>query len=200
MIKYRVNLYTPSLLPPKQRLTFARLGAYAAGFLVLFAALGGYSYWQVSELQQAQQLAAQQKLQFDNQKQALEAQIAARKPDADLVARVDLAAQQLELKQLLMGELSLRASLTSRGFAPVLKDLAVVSDASVWLSHIVINEQDFMFEGFADHPQSIPQWIGKLKTTQTLKGQAFSSMSMDRGEDKPLAFTLKSDNKEETAQ
>ena len=57
--------------------------------------------------------------------------------------------------------------------------------------HIVINEQDFMFEGFADHPQSIPQWIGKLKTRQTLKGQTFSSMSMDRGEDKPLAFTLK---------
>ncbi|AVV84047.1 MSHA biogenesis protein, MshI2 [Shewanella putrefaciens] len=35
--------------------------------------------------------------------------------------------------------------------------------------------------------------MGKLKTTNTLKGQAFSSMTMDRGEDKPLAFTLTSE-------
>ncbi|MGL4713994.1 MAG: fimbrial assembly protein, partial [Shewanella sp.] len=122
MIKYRVNLYTPSLLPPKQRLTFARLSACAFIFVVLLAFLAGYSSWQVSRLQQALQLAAQKKQQFDTQKQALEAQITARKPDANLVARVDLVAQQLELKQLLMDELSLRASLTSRGFAPVLKD------------------------------------------------------------------------------
>lgn len=200
MIKSRVNLYTPALLPPKQRLTFARLGAYAFVFLLLCAVSGAYSYWQVSRLQQAQQLAAQQKQQFDAQKLTLEAQIAARKPDPSLVARVGLESQQLELKQLLMGELSLRSALTSRGFAPVLKDLASVSDASLWLSHIVIHDQDFMFEGFADHPQSIPQWIGRLKTTHTLKGQAFSSMTIDRGEDKPLAFTLRSDTQEEVAQ
>ena len=198
MIKYRVNLYTPSLLPPKQRLTFTRLGAYALSVLLLLAVCVSYSYWQVSSLWQELQFATQQKQQFDTQKQTLEAELTARKADPALVERVNLVTQQLELKQLLMGELSLRASLTSRGFAPVLNDLAVVADGSVWLSHIVINEQDFMFEGFADHPQSIPLWVDKLKTTRTLKGHAFSSMSMDRGEDKPLAFTLKSSSKEAT--
>ncbi|AVV84048.1 MSHA biogenesis protein, MshI2 [Shewanella putrefaciens] len=71
------------------------------------------------------------------------------------MARVELESQQLELKQLLISELALRSALTSRGFAPVLKDLAQVSDASVWLSRIMINEQNVMFEGFADHPKSI---------------------------------------------
>ncbi|GIU12679.1 fimbrial assembly protein [Shewanella morhuae] len=198
MIKYRVNLYTPSLLPPKQKLTFARLGAYALSVLLLLVVCMSYSYWQVSSLRQELQLVTQKKQQLDTQKQTLEAELAARKADPALVERVDLVTQQLELKQLLMQELSLRASLTSRGFAPVLNDLAVVADGSVWLSHIVINEQDFMFEGFAEHPQSIPLWVDKLKTTHTLKGQAFSSMSMDRGEDKPLAFTLKSNSKEAT--
>lgn len=198
MIKYRVNLYTPSLLPPKQKLTFARLGAYALSVLLLLVVCMSYSYWQVSSLRQELQLVTQKKQQLDTQKQTLEAELAARKADPALVERVDLVTQQLELKQLLMQELSLRASLTSRGFAPVLNDLAVVADGSVWLSHIVINEHDFMFEGFAEHPQSIPLWVDKLKTTHTLKGQAFSSMSMDRGEDKPLAFTLKSNSKEAT--
>ena len=198
MIKYRVNLYTPSLLPPKQKLTFARLGTYALSVVLLLVVCMSYSYWQVTSLRQELQLVTQKKQQLDTQKQTLEAELAARKADPALVERVDLVTQQLELKQLLMQELSLRASLTSRGFAPVLNDLAVVADGSVWLSHIVINEQDFMFEGFAEHPQSIPLWVDKLKTTHTLKGQAFSSMSMDRGEDKPLAFTLKSNSKEAT--
>ncbi|MCP3128653.1 PilN domain-containing protein [Shewanella sp. KJ2020] len=192
-MKSRVNLYSATLLPPEQRLTFARLMAYATGLILLCLLVGAYSYWQLSQSEFALQQASSQKQQLDQQKLELEAQIAARKPDPALVARVDLESQQLELKQLLMSELAVRTSLTSRGFGPVLKDLARVSDASVWLSRIAINEQHFMFEGFADHPQSIPLWVGKLKTTSTLKGQAFSSMTMDRGEDKPLAFTLTSE-------
>nr|WP_283105210.1 PilN domain-containing protein [Shewanella seohaensis] len=173
--------------------------SYTLGLVLVCATLAAFSYWQLAESQRALSQASAQKQQFDQQKAELETQIAARKPDAELVARVELESQQLELKQLLMNELALRSSLTSRGFAPVLKDLAMVADASVWLNHIVINEQHFMFEGFADHPQSIPQWVGKLKTTNTLKGQAFSSMTMDRGEDKPLAFTLTSETPEEQA-
>ncbi|MFB2726647.1 PilN domain-containing protein [Shewanella mangrovisoli] len=199
MIKSRVNLYSAALLPPKQSLTFAKLMSYTLGLVLVCCILAAFSYWQLAESQRALSQASAQKQQFDQQKAELEAQIAARKPDPELVARVELESQQLELKQLLMSELALRSSLTSRGFAPVLKDLAMVADASVWLNHIVINEQHFMFEGFADHPQSIPQWVGKLKTTNTLKGQAFSSMTMDRGEDKPLAFTLTSETPEEQA-
>lgn len=197
MIKSRVNLYSATLLPPELRLTFAKLMTYVAGLVLLCILVGAYGYWQLGQSEQALQQASQQKQQLEQQKAALEAQIAARKPDPALVARVELESQQLELKQLLISELALRSALTSRGFAPVLKDLAQVSDARVWLSRIVINEQNVMFEGFADHPQSIPLWVGKLKTTNTLKGQAFSSMTMDRGDDKPLAFTLTSETLKE---
>lgn len=197
MIKSRVNLYSATLLPPELRLTFAKLMTYVAGLVLLCILVGAYGYWQLGQSEQALQQASQQKQQLEQQKAVLEAQIAARKPDPALVARVELESQQLELKQLLISELALRSALTSRGFAPVLKDLAQVSDARVWLSRIVINEQNVMFEGFADHPQSIPLWVGKLKTTNTLKGQAFSSMTMDRGDDKPLAFTLTSETLEE---
>jgi hypothetical protein len=70
-----------------------------------------------------------------------------------------------------------------------------VADSSVWLSHITIEQQNndaqrIEFEGYGRHPQSIPLWIDKLKTTSTLKGYAFSAMTMDRGEAQPLAFKL----------
>ncbi|MGL5046186.1 MAG: fimbrial assembly protein, partial [Shewanella sp.] len=175
MTKLRVNLYSATLLPPKLRLSFAKLTTYIGLLFLSLFAIGAYYYWQVTAEQQALATASQQKQQFDQQKAALEAQIAARKPDAALVARVDVETQQLELKTQLIGELTHRAALVSRGFAPVLKDLASVADTQVWLSRIVMHEQHFMFEGFAEHPQSIPLWLDKLKTTRTLKGQAFSS-------------------------
>lgn len=197
MTKLRVNLYRPNLLPPKQRLTLGNLAVATMGLLGLFLVIGLYSYWQLNRLEDEKQVASAQKAQFDQQKTHLETQIAARTPDQVLIDRVDLETQQIALKRLLMSELSVRATLTSRGFAPVLTDLATVADASVWLNHIVLHEHDVMFAGFAEHPQSIPLWVSKLKTTQTLKGQAFSSMTMDRGDDQPLAFTLSSQLKEE---
>lgn len=196
MTKLRVNLYSPNLLPPKQRLTLTNLTAATIGLLGLFLLSGLYSYWQLTRLEDDKQVASAQKAQFDQQKATLEAQIAARVPDQVLVDRVDLETQQIELKRLLMSELSVRATLTSRGFATVLTDLATVADTSVWLNHIVLYEHEVMFAGFAEHPQSIPLWVSKLKTTQTLKGQAFSSMTMDRGDEQPLAFTLSSQLKE----
>lgn len=193
MIKSRINLYSLTLLPPKQRLTFASLMAYCMGLVVLCVIVGAYSYWQSHQSQQVLQQAKLQKKQLDQQKVELEAQLATRLVDPALVAQIDFESQQLELKQLLVRELAQRAAISSRGFAPVLKDLATVSDGSVWLSHIGINEKHFVFEGFAEHPQSLPLWISKLKTTNTLRGQAFSSMTMDLGEDKPLAFKLTSE-------
>ncbi|MGL5360968.1 MAG: fimbrial assembly protein [Shewanella sp.] len=193
MSKFRVNLYSALLLPPRQRLTFRALLAYAGFGALLLSLTAIFAYWQLREAQQALGQALQQKQVVDQQKAQLDGQVNAHKPDAALVAKVALTTDQLALKQLVIDELAQRSTLTRRGFATVLQDLAAVSDAKVWLSRIMIDEQRFMFEGYGDHPQSIPQWVGKLKDTDSLKGQAFSAMSMDRGEGKPLAFTLVSE-------
>ncbi|MGL5905196.1 MAG: PilN domain-containing protein [Shewanella sp.] len=200
MSKFRVNLYSAALLPPKQRLTFSALLRYASLGVLLLSLTAFYAYWQLHLSEQALAQALQQKQLVDQQKAELEAKLLAHKPDAALVTEVALASDQLALKQLLIDELAQRASFTRRGFAAVLQDLAAISDTKVWLSRIRIDEQQYTFEGYAEHPQSIPQWVGKLKDSHSLKGQAFSAMSMDRGEGKPLAFTLVSESPKEPVQ
>ncbi|AZG71829.1 fimbrial assembly protein [Shewanella livingstonensis] len=195
MIKTGVNLYSLDLLPKKQRLTFLRMMLALAFFTVCSALLYAAGFWHANELQTLSQQASSDKNRLNNQKVQLEQSIAERKPNADLVAKVELEQQRLDLKKMLKDELSQRNTLISQGYSPMLTDLAAVADSSVWLSHITIEQQNsdiqrIEFEGYGRNPQSIPLWIDKLKTTSTLKGYAFSAMTMDRGEAQPLAFKL----------
>lgn len=191
-MKSRVNLYSDSLLPPELRLSFLHFTRVAALILLFFVAAIGISYRLVTVIESQKSVLTQKKRVLDSEKQLLEAQLAKRVPNPALVAEVDLKARQLELKQMLLGKLSQKEALTSQGYSPLMKDLARVADSSIWLSHIQVNENRFIFEGFSSSPQSVPNWIDRLKNTTTLKGHAFASMTMNRGEDTPLSFKLTS--------
>ncbi|GGP88982.1 PilN domain-containing protein [Shewanella ulleungensis] len=197
MIKTSVNLYTVDLLPQQQRLTLTRLMLTLLLLVGVCIAFYGFGWWQQNQLHTVQLQASNDKNQLTAQKTQLEAQIAARKPDSALVAQVELDEQRLDLKIRLKDELGQRKNLISQGYSPMLTDLAAVADANVWLSHISISQQDnapqrIEFEGYGRNPQSIPLWIDRLKNTSTLKGYAFSAMTMDRGNDQPLMFKLTS--------
>ena len=192
MIKTKVNLYSATLLPPKQRLNFLTLSVSVAVLLGLTVLLYVVESYQFCELQHQASQAEQKNSRLVEQKDNLEAQVSQRVPDQDLVTRVELEEQRLTLKRLLKAELENRTALISQGYSPMLTDLAAVADANVWLSRIYFNEQQIEFEGFGQQPSSIPRWIERLKTADTLKGFAFAAMTMDRGENQPLAFKLTS--------
>ena len=197
MIKTTVNLFSADLLPAKLRLSFERMMIAVGALVVIGLVIWFIGSWSVSGLKEANVNSINNQQQLNNQKSALELDISNRKPDADLVAKVELEQQRLDLKTLLSAELELRDNMISRGYSGLLTDLAEVSDNSVWLSRIVINKQHFEFEGFGTHPQSIPLWVERLKTTETLKGYGFATMTMDRGDDQPLAFKLSSTPEQE---
>ncbi|GAA0790484.1 MULTISPECIES: PilN domain-containing protein [Pseudomonadati] len=192
MIKTKVNLYSATLLPPKQRVNFLSLCISVAVLLSLTVVLYLVGSYQLYNIQNNVTQAEQKNNRLVKQKDDLEVQISQRVPDQNLVARVELEEQRLTLKRLLKSELENRTALISQGYSPMLTDLATVADATVWLSRIHFNEQQIEFEGFGQQPSSIPRWIERLKTADTLKGFAFAAMTMDRGEDKPLAFKLTS--------
>ena len=191
-MKTRINLYSESLLPPELRLSFKRMLAGLTVMLVLCILGSTLSYVLVLGLESDHAELVSKKNSLAQEKTTLEAKIAQRSPDASLVAKVDLFAQQIELKRMLLGELSQREALTSHGYSPLMEDLARVANASIWLNRFQVEEDKYIFEGFATTPHSVPLWIDRLKMTDTLKGQAFASMTMNRGDDKPLAFTLTS--------
>ena len=93
---------------------------------------------------------------------------------------------------MLIGELSQREALTSHGYSLLFQDLARVANSNIWLNRIQVEDNNFIFEGYSSAPNSVPQWVDRLKSTETLKGHSFAAMAMSRGEDQPLAFTLTS--------
>jgi Tfp pilus assembly protein PilN len=158
----------------------------------LSALLYGFFWYQVNQLKDQHRQTSIINAQQTQLKEQLETQIAQRMPNNELVTQVELQSQRLELKKLLKDELALRTAFISQGYSPMLTDLAAVSDGSVWLSRIYFNQHHIEIEGFGQQPYSIPLWIERLKTADTLKGFAFAAMTMDRGEDQPLAFKLTS--------
>ena len=198
-MKLRVNLYSESLFPTELRLSFLRLNQVLAGLVIVLLLGSAVAYGVVSSLESEKNELQHAKRLLDEQKAELEDEIAKRKPSATLVAEVELKAQQLELKQMLIGKLSQQEELTSYGYSPLMTDLASVADRSIWLNRIQVNENRYIFEGYTSNPQSVPNWIDRLKTTTTLKGHAFASMTMSLGEDQPLAFKLTSDAMEANA-
>ncbi len=190
--KLRVNLFSESLLPPKLRLSFARLCQGILGLFVLMLVINIISYVRVSNLvdqKNALSLVKQEKTQT---KDRLEQQVFNKKASANLVAEVEMLSQQIELKHRLLGELGNLEQMTSFGYSSLLTDLATVATDKVWLQRIHVSDGRFEFDGFSREPANIPVWVERLKHVETLKGQSFSTLTMNRGEDKPLAFTLRS--------
>lgn len=198
-LKRRVNLYSDSLIPPEQRLSFKRLTQALVLMLSVFMVSGISVYVLVVGSEAEKSELTKQKRILDNEKKTLEQAIAQRAPDSKLVEQVDLLAQQVELKIMLIGELSQREALTSHGYSVLFKDLARVSSSNIWLNRIQVENNNFIFEGYSSAPNSVPMWVERLKSTDTLKGHAFAAMAMSRGEDQPLAFTLTSKAQTEEA-
>ena len=195
--KLRVNLYTASLLPPRLRLSFTRLLQLGFGLFVLMLAANLLAYVQLGSLETEKAQLLTEKAAFDQQKAQLEQAIAQRSASQALVQEVDLLSQQVELKRLLLGELTHVETLTSKGYSPLLTGLARVTDDKLWLSRIQVSENQFVFEGFSAAPNAVPLWLARLQGVEPLKGQAFSTLTMNRGDKQPLGFVLRSKRDEE---
>ncbi len=197
--KLRVNLFTASLLPPRLRLSFMRLLQLGFGLFVLLLAANLLAYLHLGSLEADKHRLLSDKAAFDQQKAQLEQAIAKRSASQALVQQVDLLSQQVELKRLLLGELSHVETLTSKGYSPLLTGLARVTDDQLWLSRIQVQEDQFVFEGFSAAPNAVPLWLARLQGVEPLKGQAFSTLTMNRGDKQPLGFVLRSKRDEELA-
>ncbi|MXR69295.1 fimbrial assembly protein [Shewanella sp. JBTF-M18] len=197
--KLRVNLYTASLLPPRLRLSFMRLLQLGFGLLVFLLAANLLAYLHLGSLETDKHQLLSDKAAFDQEKAQLEQAIAKRSASQALVQQVDLLSQQVELKRLLLGELSHVETLTSKGYSPLLTGLARVTDDQLWLSRIQVQEDQFVFEGYSAAPNAVPLWLARLQGVEPLKGQAFSTLTMNRGDKQPLGFVLRSKRDEEQA-
>lgn len=196
MSKTRINLYSAELLPAKLRLSFARTLLFSLGLLLLGGVFLAFGWWQQQQVNQQLQTLQQQNATLEQQKNSLQQALSKHQPDAALQAKLSQMTQELQLKTLLLTELAKREQFKSSGFTNMLEELAKVADGSVWLSHIHLAPQNLLFEGYTLKPENVPNWVVRLSDTESFKGKAFASMTMNRGEQQPLAFRLTTAAKE----
>ncbi|WP_025821315.1 PilN domain-containing protein [Shewanella marina] len=193
MSKLRVNLFSEALLPPKLRLSFEHLMMTSAAIVVIAILLMMWSYWEFSQTQVALSQQQDKQLILSTNKEKLEQQLSLKVAGQALVAQVKRETEQLALKNELLIHLKQRQlQPDNQGFATALTDLAQVTTDAVWLSRIQMGNGHYQFDGFALQPKNVPQWIERLESTQAFSGQTFASMTMSRGKDQPLAFSLQS--------
>lgn len=191
-MKFTINLFDASLLPAKIRYSFKYLLQISSAIIIVGCVALIMCSWLVSRQEHELQQVKQIQRQLNNKQQQLEAELAKNKADPRLVAQVDLAKSRIKLKQMMLNELDRRNEINKQGFSALLSDLGHVASSNLWLDRIYIKDDALSFEGYSLNAQNVPLWVESLKTTKTLKGFSFAAMTMNRGENKPLAFLLTS--------
>lgn len=189
-MKLRVNLYTDEFRPQRQWLTLPQMLAGWLGLLLLLLAWWGLSQWQLSQQQQANRQVQQRLLHLKQQSDALDAQIKARQQDAGLTAELAKRRALLTGKQQLMTQLNGRARLKSQGMAGLLADLARVGGPDIAVQHIRLDQGRLSLAGESRSSEAVPAWLDRFKQTQSLAGQGFADLQMQRDEAGRLHFDL----------
>ncbi|GAA4504548.1 PilN domain-containing protein [Pseudaeromonas paramecii] len=189
-MKLRVNLYTDEFRPKRQWLSLPQMMLGWLGLLALLLAWWGLSHWQLSQQQQANRQLQQQLMQLKQQSDGLDAQIKARQQDAGLTAELANRRALLAGKQQLVSRLNGQARLKSQGMAGLLADLARVGSPDIAVQRIRLDEGRLSLAGESRSSEAVPAWLDRFKQTQSLAGQGFADLQMQRDDAGRLHFEL----------
>ncbi len=187
-MKRRVNLFAPSLLPERARLTLPRLALTCVAVVGLAVALGVTLHLQARGLDQ-QLLAAREAQTAQSAELAqLAAKARAHQPRPELVAKVEQARKQLESFQRLVTVLDQDELLTHPGFSKLMADLSTSADNQVWLERFQLARDQVLLSGQARRAAAVPAWLDKLGQQPSLQGRAVSQLSITGEAGKPVHF------------
>lgn len=191
-MKTRINLYLDELHPQRQWLSLSRLVGAWGGLLLLLLAGGGAI--QYIALQSSHQLSGlqQQIRQVDTATKQLNAQLAARHPDAGLQHELSMRQEEYRSKQQLQQHLSQIGTLQNKGFAAWLYDLAQARSPGIALRSFAIENNQLRLQGEAAANNAVPVWLSHFSAYPTLRERQFSALDVTRQKSGVLQFRLES--------
>lgn len=197
-MKSRINFYQQEFAPQLDLLSLSSVGVAWGALCTLIALVWATTSWVVADKQE--QLS---KLVADNQHMqsrvdAMQAELAQRKPDPDLTRQVTALQQTLEHQQRLLSEIDARNIIRQSGFTQLLSDLASQSKSDLWLNTIEVSEHAMLLQGELSDPKAMPQWLNRLADTPSFSGRTFDTARVYRDED-GLKFELNAQRQPETA-
>ena len=188
----QVNLYNPAFEQKRDLLSFrGAMTAWSAALAIVIVVLLALEL-RGSQLEHdlAQASAARDATQV--QVTALAGQLAARKPDTELAARVKKLEHGLAGRREVLSTLQAGVIGDTRGFSAHLTAFARQSFAGLWLTGLKVAGagQDVVLEGRATRPELVPGYLQRLNREEVMRGHAFAELEMrrpDRDGDKSQA-------------
>lgn len=181
----RVNLYTQEFQHASQKLAATTLLGVALVVLVGVAALGGWYRYQagVMEADVADAQAANDRLL--EAVNLLGEQVQMRRPDSALESALERVTNTLSRRQRLLDRVERLASSQAEGFATPMSALARQVPDGLWLSRIVLRQDQVSLQGATRQGSLVPVYLERLGEEPAFKGQVFGRFELNRGDDSP---------------
>ena len=196
-MKQRINLYTEEFTPRLDMWSLSSVAVIWSVTAVLLAMVWAGVSWYGASLQDNLMAKQRQQQQLLSTVSALQQALEQRKPDAGLERQLAQRRHELNNRQLLVNELSLREQIKQQGFADLLDNLAAKNSRDIWLETIQVSEHMMLLEGQLSKPEAMPQWLQRLGQTSSFSGRTFDSARLFRDEEQ-LRFELSMSRSPET--
>ena len=183
----QINLLNPALRRRRDWLTATPLALVCVTLLALVVVGYGAARVQADGRErEAERLSAQLKAAQARLVETAKA-VAARKPNALLLADLANARAQLQARQGLMTVLASGAIGNTSGFSAYLRGFARQVPSGLWLTGFTIDAGGSAMEirGRMLDPAALPEYIRRLNAEPAFQGRSFATLSIRRPDDKP---------------
>ncbi len=177
-----INLFSKSLLPKKQLITFEKMLASWGAVFILVLIFATYQKWRLLQLEetlnaQREDLNIAQRLAND-----LEDRIKLHLPSALLVNEVEQAKTRLEIKKSTLAAVEKHDLALKQGYESTFRALSALSSRNISISTIAISLNYLDLNGLAATPEAVPSWLQSFQSQPVLAGRHFEQMTLNRDE------------------
>ena len=177
---HNINLYDPSLRARRDLLGPVPALAMLGGAVICMALA---VVWARSASTRLAPIAEQAAAQLQARQAALQAaaqSMAARTPDTDLQHSVAEAQRRLSERRAALQMLAAGPIDREGGFAARLEALARQSVDGLWLTGMLLRQDDIVLKGRALQPELIPAYVQRLDREPSLQGHEFKALDVVR--------------------
>ena len=193
----QVNFFRDEFKKKVIFLSSLHIAVISGAFVVVFSILSVVQMSMMETMEESANVALNQKQRMSDQLAKLEASFVEPKEDPSLRLKIKNINENVKSKNVLVDFLGGQSSKKVFSFSSVMSGLAEKSIKGVWLTQFSIKTDGnhYRLVGNTQHPDLIPQYIDRLKTSETLKGTSFSLFDLERSEEGSdyLKFILSSE-------
>ena len=178
----QINLCSPILQTQKRSFSASTMGLSLGVGLLLGGALIAYWVWSLSSTGEEHQrtLSAYAKEKENLQTAIKTRQASAGPADSGLTKDLQSRRTQLEQRERLLTELRRGLLREGQGHAARLHLVAKTIPAPVWVTEVLIDENQMEVRGYTLEPAAINEWVARLVADPVLQGQVLSAVKVER--------------------